>query len=252
MTQTVNQTTSISGAMRSRTFFCLALLFFGIFVSPSAGAEDANRAAAEVERAIDLTPNYENGKRVYRICAVCHQPEGWGTMDGVYPQIAGQIRTVIIKQMADIRARNRDNPTMLPFALLDNLSVQKIADVSAYIAQLPMAPLVGVGPGTDLKHGKRLYEEFCADCHGDNAEGLTTDHIPLLQGQHYLYLIRQFEWIRDGKRRNADQTMVEQIESFSQRDISAVMDYISRLRPPREKLALPGWRNPDFPRFHRP
>ena len=158
---------------------------------------------------------------------------------------------VIIKQLADIRARNRDNPTMLPFTLLDTLSLQQIADVSAYIAQLPMTPHNGVGPGTDLAHGKRLYDENCADCHNDMAEGLAKDHMPLLQGQHFLYLVRQFEWIRDGRRRNADPDMVEQIKRFTPQDISAVMDYISRLRPPQKKLAAPNWRNPDFPHFHR-
>lgn len=73
--------------------------------------------------------------------------------------------------------------------------------------------------------------------------------MPLLQGQHYLYLVRQFKWIRDGRRRNADQKMVKQIQRFSNRDITAVMDYISRLQPPQEKLAPPDWRNPDFPHF---
>jgi hypothetical protein len=30
------------------------------------------------------------------------------------------------------------------------------------------------------------------------------------------------------------------------------MDYTSRLRPPPERLAEPGYRNPDFPDFWRP
>ena len=36
--------------------------------------------------------------------------------DGTFPQLAGQHTTVLIKQMADIRAGERDNPTMYPFA----------------------------------------------------------------------------------------------------------------------------------------
>jgi hypothetical protein len=44
-------------------------------------------------------------------------------------------------------------------------------------------------------------------------------------------------WIKNGKRRNADPTMVEQIKGFTARDIYAVIDYSSRLHPPPEDLA---------------
>ncbi len=210
-----------------------------------------NQAAKQVEEAIHLTPDIDNGREVYRVCAVCHMPEGWGVEDGYYPQIAGQHSTVLIKQLADILARNRDTPTMFPFALLENLQPQEFADVAAYLARLPMTRDNGLGPGTDLEYGKRLYEENCVDCHGSNGEGIATDYMPLIQGQHYNYLVRQFEWIREGKRRNADDEMVEQIQRFTDRDISAVMNYTSRLKPPAGRMAPPGWQNPEFPDFVR-
>lgn len=234
---------------------CLVLtltLALGLTASTSLLADDPETAAKEVNEALHLNPNLENGRKVYLICSVCHQPEGWGSVDGAYPQIAGQYASVTIKQLADIRARNRDNPTMLPFTMSKTLSVQDIADVSAYIEHFPMDPHNGMGPGTDLKLGKRLYAENCAECHGDRGQGILEKHMPMLQGQHYRYLLRQFEWIRDGKRRNADQEMVKQIQVFSSRDISAIMDYTSRLAPPLEMVALPGYVNPDFPSFWRP
>ena len=216
-------------------------------------ASDAQQAAREVEQALARTPDLDNGRRVYQTCAVCHRPEGWGTRDGTYPQVAGQLPEVIIKQLADFRARNRDNPIMYPFAVPGTLGgVQEIADVAAYIAQLPMNPENATGPGDDLEHGKQLYQENCAHCHGENGEGVAEQHMPLIQGQQYRYLVRQFEWIRDGKRRNADPKMVEQIQNFTPRDVAAVMDYTSRLRPPKDRLAEPGWHNPDFPEFWRP
>jgi cytochrome c553 len=235
--------------MTYRSLFYLLLLILGAGQLSLAQADNPLQAAMELEGALHLTPDIENGKKVYRTCAVCHQPEAWGSKTGSYPQVAGQIRTVIIKQLADIRARNRDNPTMLPFTRLDMLSLQEIADVSAYITNLPMTRNNGVGPGTDLVHGKKIYEDNCAECHGPRAEGNFDDHIPLLQGQHYQYLYRQFIWIRDGRRRNADKKMVKQIQGFNPRDISAVMDYVSRLQPPAEKLAPESWLNPDFPKY---
>lgn len=137
--------------MITRSFFGLAILILGASTLNITYADDPKQAAAELETALELTPNVENGKQVYRACAVCHQPEGWGSISGYYPQIAGQIRTVIIKQLADIRARNRDNPTMLPFAKLDILTPQEIADVSAYIANLPMSQRNGHGTRLLLK-----------------------------------------------------------------------------------------------------
>ena len=222
-----------------------------LIMGQAAAEQGINQATKQIEEAIHLTPDIDNGRKIYQICAVCHMPEGWGTEDGYYPQIAGQHFTVIIKQLADILARNRDTPTMFPFTLLKNLQLQEFADVAAYLARQPMTRDNGLGPGTDLEHGKRLYEKNCIDCHGIQGEGIEKDFMPLIQGQHYSYLVRQFEWIRTGKRRNADEEMVKQIQGFTDRDISAIMDYTSRLKPPVGRLAAPDWQNPDFPDFVR-
>ena len=76
-----------------------------------------NQGGGEQDEALHLTPNHENAIEVYEVCSACHQLNGWGLDDGTFPQISGQHYTVIIKQLADIRALNRDNPTMYPFAL---------------------------------------------------------------------------------------------------------------------------------------
>lgn len=227
-------------------------LLLSVLGCAAVSAQPAQEAAREVEQAIHLSPDIENGKKVYLVCAVCHTPEGWGTADGRYPQIAGQLSSVIIKQLADIRARNRDNPTMRPFTSPQLLGgTQEIADVAAYIEQLPMNPQNGTGSGMDLERGEKLYRENCVDCHGDQGQGNSEEHIPLVYGQHYNYLMRQFDWIRIGKRRNADREMMDQIHDFSLRDQSAVLDYVSRLSPPAERLGEVGWQNPDFPGYSR-
>ncbi|MES9993860.1 MAG: c-type cytochrome [Candidatus Thiodiazotropha sp.] len=227
--------------------------FICVLLSAQIIADESPEAMKEYEQALKLTPNLENGKKVYRICAVCHTPEGWGLESGAYPQVAGQLATVVIKQLADIRARNRDNPTMFPFTSPTLLGgAQEIADVAAYIAQLPMSPYNGIGPGNDLVWGEKVYKDNCTECHGELGEGDLEDHIPAIYGQHYRYLLRQFEWIKMERRRNADKKMVKQIHNFTHRDIRAVLDYVSRIKPPEEKLAKEGWRNPDFPNFARP
>jgi cytochrome c553 len=236
-----------------RSPIALALILMPPWSTATAGTEEpAAVAKREYNQVMALTPNLENGRKVFLICAVCHSPEGWGSADGAYPQIAGQLRTVIVKQLADIRARNRDNPLMYPFAVPRVLGgAQNVADVAAYVAQLPKTADNGKGPGTDLDLGARLYSTHCSHCHGDQGLGNEAQHLPQIAGQHYAYLLRQFDAIRDGRRKNSDPKMVKQIHGFTPREESAVLDYTSRLPLPPEKVAPAGWTNPDFPGYVR-
>jgi cytochrome c553 len=226
----------------------LRLAVAAIAVSLSGAAMAWNEGGGEQDEALHLKGNAENGRDVYEVCAACHLPEGWGLDDGTFPQLAGQHHNVIVKQLADIRAGNRDNPTMYPFALPSQIGgAQALADVVAYMAKLPMTPKNGVGPGNDLEHGKKLYEENCVRCHGANGEGDNDKYYPRVHGQHYNYIVRQFSEIKSGKRRNANPDMVEQVKNFSERDVLAVSDYTSRIKPPKELLAESiDWKNPDF------
>ena len=207
-----------------------------------------NEAGGEQDAALGLTPDLENGMDVYEVCSACHLPEGWGSKDGTFPQLAGQHGSVIIKQLADIRALNRDNPTMYPFALPSQIGgPQAIADVVAYMAKLPMTPDNGVGPGTDLELGAQLYKDNCVRCHGEMGEGNAEKFYPRLQGQHYEYILRQFREIKAGKRRNANPDMVKQVHEFTEQQLLAVCDYSSRLKPPADMMATSAdWQNPDF------
>ena len=217
--------------------------------APPSMEEIQARAAREIERALTLKPDVAKGLEIYRTCAECHRPEGWGLQSALIPipQLAGQHRTVVIKQLADIRAGNRESVVMAPYATVELIGgAQAIADVAGYIDSLEMSVDTGKGPGKDLELGAQIYGDNCARCHGQTGEGDRDAYVPRIQAQHYQYLVRQFDSIRKGKRRNANPEMVTQIRDFSARQIQAVLDHVSRLEPPEELRAPPGWHNPDF------
>jgi len=184
----------------------------------------------EMTRAIELKPDIENGKNIYRLCASCHMKDGWGKKDGSFPVIAGQHRNVLIKQLADIRSSNRVNPTMYPFTDPESVGgIQGVSDVTAYIASMEKDPAPGVGDGKNVELGKSIYNKRCIQCHGDVAEGNNEAFFPSLKGQHHAYLLRQLKWIREGYRKNANEVMVTEVKALSDDELDAVADYLSRL-----------------------
>jgi len=201
----------------------------------------------ELSQAMKLKPNVDNGKKVFKLCIACHGTTSWGLKDGTFPQLAGQHKSVIIKQIADIRAGNRDNPLMYPIAKESVMGgPQAIADVAAYIDTLPMTPDPGHGKGEKLKKAEKLFYRKCSECHGADGGGDPERHYPRIQGQHFEYLFRQIKWIREGKRKNANPTMMKRVKKMKIEDLEILVDYVSRIKPSKDKLAEKGWKNPDF------
>ncbi len=221
-------------------FFC-GLIFIASPLLADAPLDD------ELTKAMSLKPDIENGKEVFKLCMACHQANGWGLEDGSFPQLSGQHRSVIIKQIADIRAGNRDNPQMYPIAKESVMGgPQAISDVAAYIDTLPMDPTPGTGRGINEERAEKLFYRKCAECHGADGSGDAERFFPRIHGQHYEYLLRQIKWIRNGKRRNANPVMVKRVKKMKMEDLELLADYVSRMKPPADLLAEPGWKNPDF------
>lgn len=282
-----------------------------LLVSPLSARGKWGTDVKEALEALKLKGDVDVGYDLYDdVCINCHQEGGNGDPSGAFPQLAGQHSTVIIKQLSDIRAKNRDNPTMYPFASASALTdspeegPQALADVAAYIETLAMLKDNVKGPGgayfilkneyqiaphkalelleksmprpifkklnklknkafnskssflkavekaigknntqkylkdimrtadwsSDLKLGAKLYKDNCIQCHGDHGQGKYKDYYPVIAGQNYFYLMRQFAWIKAGKRRNANPDMIKQIAGFSDLDLRSVLDTSTRFK----------------------
>lgn len=222
-------------------------LILGIFL----GYQHVVEAVEPVSITLTFQPDLRNGRAIYETCAACHLPEGWGSEDGTYPQIAGQHLNVMLKQLLDIREGRRENPVMYPFVQERTIGgYQSLVDVVSYITQLPMHPQHQKGPFTDFdaeyKNGEKLYGQFCSACHGKAGEGDNAIHIPKLRGQHYPYMMRQIDHIKQGLRA-VDPTMKAIVDQISEDNLRDIINFVSYIPlPEAERAPSIMWRNPDF------
>ena len=226
----------------NKWLFLMALLSTGVAhaAPPTSEGIDSkdyqwNADDSEKVEALSRRGDARNGQAVYELCRACHLPSGAGRPDGSFPQLAGQHSTVLIKQMADIRAGLRDNPMMFPFAA-SLVDPQELADTAAYISSLCIPRDHGQYDGADgaiqVTKGRELYEKECLECHGKTGEGNKENFYPVIAGQHYRYLLRQMREIRDGKRRNANPDMVRIIRKYDNQQLVAISAYQSSLVMP--------------------
>jgi cbb3-type cytochrome c oxidase subunit III len=170
------------------------------------------------------------GKESFRGCQGCHKADAAGVREGVYPRLTGQHASVLIKQITEIRAGIRKNPKMLPFVEDPAISTEEIGNIAAYLSTLTSYRENGKGPEDLSEKGQKLFTaNKCYTCHGKNGEGSEEKSYPAVAAQHYGYLIREMNLIRTGVRGNSNPDMVKAISKFSQNDMDAVADYLSRL-----------------------
>lgn len=196
------------------------------------GSEDYvwNKTTAERDEVLRKTGDAERGREAFRTCRGCHKQDGFGRVEGIYPKLAGQHASVIIKQMTDIRSGLRANPKMAPFVSADEVGTQEIADIAVFLAQVSTIKENGKGPGDQVRLGETTYtQRGCIKCHGKRGEGSAEKLYPVVAAQHYSYLLREMEYIKLGIRGNSHPDMVAVLRDFSTDELEAVADYLSRL-----------------------
>ncbi len=205
----------------------LALTAILLGVSPANSAETAQQLR---ERITVLRPDAMHGGQLFERCAACHASDGGGSADGSVPGIAGQYRSVLIKQLVDYRYSRRWDPRMEVIANSHSLTKsQDIADVTSFAAALPFKADASHGDGVNVAHGAEVFGRLCAGCHGARGEGNAAKAVPRLAGQRYEYLRRQLYEAVDDRRPNFANDHVLLLRRFQREDFTGVSDYLSRL-----------------------
>jgi cytochrome c553 len=194
-----------------------------------AGAELPS--AQEYALAVRAIPDREHGGQIFRNrCAPCHGASGEGYPGGAavaFPVTAGQHFRVLVLALVRFRHGRNSPHGMQYFSDAYRLiGAQDVADVAAYIAALQPTSPVGMGSGLSLDEGARVYLRYCESCHGPTGGGNAARPVPRLAGQHYRYLLRQFDAPTADDRLHA-----RRIQELSAPDRDAVADYLSRLLP---------------------
>jgi cytochrome c553 len=212
-------------------------LVLAIALAPLAGDAAAQVSVAlptrgELQAALALPGDARRGKDAYGECQTCHRRDASGRANIDVPRLSGQHASVIIKQLMDIRSGARINPEMKDYVLEPELTLQDFADIAAYLQSLPVVGKIAQGPPELVPRGQALFDKDCATCHGARGEGRPELFHPMVASQHYGYLLRELDLIRDGGRGNSNPAMPPILKTYSADDKRAVAAYLAQLPAP--------------------
>ena len=175
-------------------------------------------------------PSMSDGRRLYAPCAVCHQPNAWGSPDGTIPNLAGQQKRYLEKQLALFRSGARVDTAMQVVTAHETFSNQQnIVALASYLSGLDANPNPVRGSGEHHRVGQELYTHICAACHGVDGRGDPANRVPRIAGQHYPYLSRQIEAAASLHKDLAPPEMTSALRGMPPQEREALADYISRL-----------------------
>ena len=204
--------------MTRKTLVIAALL--GALALPAAGA------------AQDLA----RGKQLYGLCTQCHGADGAGDPLSLAPAIAGMQAWYVESQLQafknGLRGTHPDDLgglRMYPMSLALQ-SDEDIANVSAYVASLPVSPVEVTVTG-DASKGSTYYVT-CAACHGADGSGNQQLNAPRLTGTSDWYLVEALKkykaGIRGGNPGNQNSVMMRGM-ALSLADDQAINDVVAHI-----------------------
>ena len=176
----------------------------------------------------------EAGKAKSAPCAACHGADGNST-NPIWPSLAGQHETYIVKQLMDFKAERRVDASMA--GMVAGLSEDDMKDLAAYFAS--QTPKAVAFDGALIEKGENIYRggitethvAACMGCHLPSGKGNGPAGWPSLKGQHPDYVVAQLQKFKDGSRANdASGMMRNLVVRMSEAEMKAVAAYIAGIQ----------------------
>lgn len=169
------------------------------------------------------------------VCGACHGADGNSAIT-MYPKLAGQNESYIVRQLIQFKNGKRENAIMMPFASM--LSEQDMHDVGAYFASKQGTP--GQADEAYVKRAEQLYRAgdsklgvpACMACHGPSGRGMAGSAYAQLSGQWSEYVSAKLTEWRSGITWGDDEhaaIMPDIAKRLSDQDIAALASYVQGL-----------------------
>jgi cytochrome c553 len=164
-------------------------------------------------------------------CALCHGEDGEAS-SAIYPRLAAQNRTYLVKQLRNFRDGVRKSDTMNEMAR--DLSDGQIETLADYFSAKPARShrvrdklFAAVGEYLFKKGNRYSGIPACRSCHGEHGEG--NERLPRLAGQHKRYVEEQLHAFDQRVRTNDNAIMHTIASKLTEMEIAAVALYVSGL-----------------------
>tara|TARA_B100001093_G_scaffold29821_1_gene25901 strand:+ start:1091 stop:1687 length:597 start_codon:yes stop_codon:yes gene_type:complete len=174
-------------------------------------------------------------KELVSVCTSCHGAEGVSLLP-TFPNLAGQGKQYLHKQLMDVRDGKRVIPSMM--GLLDNMSDKDLLIISEFYGEKKRQ--FGFARSDLVEMGKSIYRSgiprkqvaACASCHSPSGTGNGPARFPLLAGQWEEYIVAQLRAFQRGERKNdGDSQMMRGIaRDLTELEMEAVASYLRGLR----------------------
>ncbi len=153
-------------------------------------------------------------------CAACHGQNSVPTDPKTIPNIWGQEKSYLVKQLHDYRSGDRDDPIMSPIA--KGLAQEDLRKIAAYFAakSWPAQRAAAATPSPP----KGIAQ--CQPCHQPNFEG--GPPAPRLAGLSYEYLLAEMRSFAADVRTN-NEDMPKFMQALTDSQIDAMARYLSAL-----------------------
>ena len=177
----------------------------------------------------------EAGKSKSALCAGCHGQDG-NSANGVWPKLAGQHTTYLVKQLKEFKDGTRADAVMQGMAA--TLATEAdIQDVAAFYASQKIK--AGAFDKDLIKKGEAIYRggitetsvPACIACHSPSGDGNGPASFPSLKSQHPEYVVAQLKKFKDGTRANDPGKMMQNVAArMLDSEMTAVAAYLAGIQ----------------------